>query len=103
MAILHTDDSIMPKRQLAWSSWNYLSSQTIDKRKVVSLSYWMNNLQPLNTTYYFVTINPDQKPQQSKIINQHIFEHPIFNKKAIQAQQNFDKIQGVIPIIVELI
>ena len=26
MAILHTDDSIMPKRQLAWSSWNYLSS-----------------------------------------------------------------------------
>ena len=30
-----------------------------------------------------------------KIINQHIFEHHVFDKKAIQAQQDFDKIQGV--------
>ena len=43
--ILHTDDAIMPKRKTAWSSWNYLSAETKDKRNVVSLSYWMNNLQ----------------------------------------------------------
>ncbi|QIW09618.1 FAD-dependent oxidoreductase [Francisella sp. LA112445] len=94
--ILHTDDAIMPKRKTAWSSWNYLSAETKDKRNVVSLSYWMNNLQPLNTdTDYFVTVNPDQKPDQKKIINEHVFEHPVFDKKAIQAQQQIDKIQGV--------
>ncbi|MED7787448.1 FAD-dependent oxidoreductase [Francisella sp. 19X1-34] len=94
--ILHTDDAIMPKRKTAWSSWNYLSAETKDKRSVVSLSYWMNNLQPLDTnTDYFVTVNPDQKPDQKKIINEHIFEHPVFDKKAIQAQQQIDKIQGV--------
>ncbi len=56
----------------------------------------MNNLQPLDTnTDYFVTVNPDQKPDQKKIINEHVFEHPVFDKKAIQAQQQIDKIQGV--------
>ncbi|AJC49361.1 NAD(P)-binding protein [Allofrancisella guangzhouensis] len=95
-AILHTDDRLMPKRLKAWSSWNYLSKETKDNRKAVSLSYWMNNLQPLKTTKnYFVTINPDEKPEQSKIINEHIFEHPVFDKAAIEAQQNFDTIQGL--------
>lgn len=94
--ILHTDESSMPKRKAAWSSWNYLSAETKDKRKVVSLSYWMNNLQPLDTdTNYFVTVNPDQKPDPKKIINEHNFEHPVFDKKAIQAQKDFDTIQGL--------
>ncbi|QIV94111.1 NAD(P)/FAD-dependent oxidoreductase [Allofrancisella frigidaquae] len=95
-AILHTDEKLMPKRSKAWSSWNYLNKETKDNRKVVSLSYWMNNLQPLKTTKnYFVTINPDEKPEESKIINEHIFEHPVFDKAAIRAQQNFDIIQGL--------
>ena len=93
--ILHTDESIMPKRKKAWSSWNYLSKGADDNRKVVSLSYWMNNLQPLNTkTDYFVTINPDTKPQSSKIINEHDFSHPVFDKQAIQAQSQIKLIQG---------
>lgn len=86
----------MPKRKAAWSSWNYLSAETKDKRDVVSLSYWMNNLQPLDTNIdYFVTVNPDQKPDPQKIINEHTFDHPVFDKKAIQAQKDFDKIQGL--------
>ena len=93
--ILHTDESIMPKRKKAWSSWNYLSKGADDNRKVVSLSYWMNNLQPLNTKIdYFVTVNPDTKPQSSKIINEHDFSNPIFDKQAIQAQSQIKLIQG---------
>lgn len=93
--ILHTDESIMPKRKKAWSSWNYLSKDIDDNRQVVSLSYWMNNLQPLNTsTDYFVTVNPDQKPDASKIINEHNFSHPVFDKKAIDAQAKIPSIQG---------
>ncbi|MBK2240507.1 NAD/FAD-binding protein, partial [Francisella tularensis] len=94
--ILHIDSTIMPKRKTAWSSWNYLSAETKDKRDVVSLSYWMNNLQPLDADIdYFVTVNPDQKPDPQKIINEHTFDHPVFDKKAIQAQKEFDKIQGL--------
>jgi predicted NAD/FAD-binding protein len=93
--ILHTDENIMPKRKKAWSSWNYLSKDLDDSRRVVSLSYWMNNLQPLSTTIdYFVTVNPDQKPDTSKIINEHNFSHPVFDKKAIDAQAKIPSIQG---------
>ncbi|MFT4694464.1 MAG: putative NAD/FAD-binding protein [Francisella sp.] len=93
--ILHTDESIMPKRKKAWSSWNYLSKDINDNRQVVSLSYWMNNLQPLDTNInYFVTVNPDTKPQDSKIINEYNFSHPVFDKKAIQAQSQIELIQG---------
>ena len=93
--ILHTDEAIMPKRKKAWSSWNYLSKDLDDNRQAVSLSYWMNNLQPLDTnTDYFVTVNPDQKPAQDKIINEHDFAHPVFDKKAIEAQAKIPSIQG---------
>ena len=93
--ILHTDETIMPKRKNAWSSWNYLSKDLDDTSKTVSLSYWMNNLQPLDTKKdYFVTVNPEIKPKKSKIINEHIFSHPIFDKKAIKAQKQIELIQG---------
>ncbi len=93
--ILHTDQSLMPKRKKAWSSWNYLNKELDDNRQVVSLSYWMNNLQPLITsTNYFVTVNPDTKPQRSKIINEYDFSHPVFDKEAIQAQSQIEQIQG---------
>lgn len=93
--ILHKDDSFMPKNKNAWSSWIYLSEESKDNKQAVSLSYWMNNLQKLNTKQnYFVTVNPDRQPAKDKIINEHIFEHPLFNKEAIQAQKEFYKIQG---------
>lgn len=101
--ILHTDSTIMPKRKIAWSSWNYLSAETKDKRDVVSLSYWMNNLQPLDTDIdYFVTVNPDQKPDPQKIINEHTFDHPVFDKKPFKLKKNLIKSKGlIIHIIVE--
>ena len=36
----------MPKKKLAWSSWNFL--QNINKKNQFSLTYWMNKLQKLN-------------------------------------------------------
>lgn len=93
--ILHTDKSCMPKRKKAYSSWNYLNKDLDDSRQVVSLSYWMNNLQPLDTNNdYFVTVNPDQKPAENRIINEHDFAHPVFDKKAIEAQAKIPAIQG---------
>ncbi|MDE4955354.1 NAD/FAD-binding protein, partial [Francisella tularensis subsp. holarctica] len=74
----------MPKRKSAWSIWNYLSSENKDKRDVVSLSYCMNKLQPLDADIdYFVKVHPDQKPDPQKIINDHTFDYPVFDKKAI--------------------
>ena len=47
LAVLHTDDSFMPKRRAVWSSWNYIGSA--GSRCSVCVTYWMNRLQPLGT------------------------------------------------------
>lgn len=95
--VLHTDQSFMPKSKKAWSSWIYLSEDTEDQcGQAISLSYWMNNLQPLKTeTPILVTLNPGRRPREETIQNEYEFEHPVFDDAAITAQQKLDTIQGV--------
>ena len=55
-AVLHTDESILPKRRLAWAAWNYHILK--EKRDTAALTYNMNILQSLPTdTTYNVTLN----------------------------------------------
>ena len=57
VATVHTDESIMPKTKLTWSSWNY----RIEKRNETlapTTIYWMNSLQGVSKKKnYFVSIN----------------------------------------------
>ena len=92
-AFLHSDLSFMPKRKKAWASWVYLENDT---QTSVSLSYWMNSLQPLpTTTPVIVTLNPSRPPLPELTYDQHQFEHPLLDKTAIEAQKNIVQIQGV--------
>ncbi|MAF98853.1 MAG: amine oxidase [Micavibrio sp.] len=93
--ILHSDQSFMPKNKKTWASWIYLSEKKQDKNPAVALSYWMNNLQPLNTdTPVIITLNPERRPTQEMIYDEHIFSHPVFDLKAIQAQERIQALQG---------
>jgi predicted NAD/FAD-binding protein len=94
LMVLHSDVNFMPRIKNAWSSWVYLSNSNNSEKKV-SLSYWMNNLQRLDTsTPIIVTLNPAIKPNERLIYDVYEFEHPVFNQKAIDAQKNIFKIQG---------
>lgn len=93
--ILHNDSSFMPKNKKCWSSWVYLSDEKQDKTDNVSLTYWMNNLQPLDTEEpILVTLNPSRRPDEGKIFDEYIFDHPVFNEKAIESQYRISEIQG---------
>lgn len=93
--IVHTDDSFMPRNRKCWASWVYLNEGRRDEKPVVSLSYWMNNLQSLPTqTPVIITLNPARMPQDDKILDRHAFSHPVFNKGAIEAQGRIKDIQG---------
>ncbi len=95
LAILHKDDSVMPKAKKAWASWVYSKNKN-DKINQISVSYWMNNLQNIDKSFpLFVTLNPNQKINQSDIFADIVYEHPIFDKKAIIAQRNSKKAQGI--------
>ncbi len=93
--IVHNDTSFMPRTRGSWASWIYLSEKPVDRQPSVSLSYWMNNLQPLPTqTPVLVTLNPARRPQEALIHDEHVFKHPVFDLPAIRAQKALPAIQG---------
>ena len=91
--ILHSDDSLMPKRKAAWAAWNYLTSGTENSQ--LSVTYWMNKLQSIDKTKpLFVTLNPTERPAAEKTHRIYSYDHPIFDKAAILAQERLGEIQG---------
>ena len=93
-AILHFDESILPVRKSAWSSWNYLLDH--GENDPVALTYNMNILQGLNLPRTFcVTLNSTDNIDEAKIIKHLSYEHPLFTLEGIEAQKQKQKISGV--------
>lgn len=93
--VVHSDESFMPQQRKCWASWVYLSEKRNDDSASVSLSYWMNNLQSLvSERTILVTLNPGRRPAEDTIMDEHVFSHPIFDQKAIDAQARISEIQG---------
>jgi len=87
-ATLHTDESIMPKTKLAWSSWNYRIGKNLP-----STIYWMNNLQHVSSKRnYFVSINDASEAAASKILWESEYTHPLYNVNSIQAQKRLPEL-----------
>jgi uncharacterized protein len=95
-AVLHSDPALMPVRRKTWSSWNYLGTRrpgadTSD----LCVSYWMNRLQGLGPERdLFVTLNPRTPPRPETVIDSVMFDHPLFDADAMQAQRDFWATQG---------
>lgn len=86
-AVLHTDRRLMPKKKLAWSSWNYRVEEK-NGELVPSTIYWMNRLQQVSEEVdYFVSINPSDQLDPKTILKEIDYEHPLFDVAAMQAQQ----------------
>ncbi len=94
-AVLHSDASLMPRRRRLWSSWNYLGQgRGIDA--ALSVTYWMNNLQPLGETSgeLFVTLNPNRDIAAERVVATFDYAHPIFDASAMRAQRELWRLQG---------
>ena len=92
--VLHTDTKLLPKRKLAWASWNYhrLQSQTTP----VAVTYNMNILQGLDCSETFcVTLNNSSAIDESKIIKRLNYTHPVFTKNTLEAQKQHSKLNGL--------
>ena len=85
-AILHSDNTLMPKRRRAWSAWNYHIPE--DNRRHVAVTYNMNILQGLKTRKdYCVTLNCDERIDPQCIVARVQYEHPVYSSEAVAAQQ----------------
>jgi hypothetical protein len=96
IAALHTDESLMPRRQRVWASWNYLGTSGGDAaRRPPCVTYWMNRLQGLpGKTNYFVTLNPPRPPRPGSLLRSETYEHPVFDAAALRAQRRLWELQG---------
>jgi predicted NAD/FAD-binding protein len=96
IAVLHQDVALMPRRRLAWSSWNYLSQGKADQGQAICLTYWMNLLQGMKTRLpLLVSLNPSIAIDPAKILRRMVYRHPQFDAAAMQAQERLAEIQGV--------
>ncbi len=90
IAILHTNEKLMPKKKIAWSSWNSISNE-----KQTCVTYWLNKLQNLKSnTNYFLTLNPIYELKESEIIKKVEFTHPYFNSETLKYQKELNLLQG---------
>lgn len=95
LAVLHSDESFMPKRRAAWASWNYVAPRA-SQREGASFTYWMNRLQNIpDDTPLFVTLNPPRSPRPGTLHHSETYEHPIFDVQAVKAQRRLWELQGV--------
>jgi predicted NAD/FAD-binding protein len=96
VAVLHTDEKVLPSRRKAWAAWNYAraASDQLESTRVC-LHYLLNKLQPLPYSQaVVVSLNPIQAIDAQKIIQTISYAHPVFDLAAIDAQQNMHHIQG---------
>ncbi len=93
LAVLHCDESIMPKNKKVWSSWNtYVDPKNLNKS---SLTYWLNLLQKINCEKnIFLTLNPLKEIPNEKIYKKIEFTHPYYDQKALDNQKNLKNIQN---------
>ena len=93
IAIIHTDETLMPKNKKAWSSWN--SSVNKENTSETSITYWLNLLQNLKTNKnIFLSLNPFLKIDPKKIISKVNFTHPYYDKEALENQNRLKNIQN---------
>lgn len=89
-ATLHHDENALYPNAKVYAAWNYKRSKFSSD---VSLSYWLNTLQNLQTeTNYFVSLN--ETTPLKHVIERVTFEHPQFDMAAITAQERHEEING---------
>ena len=93
MAVIHTDETVMPRNKKNWCSWN--SSMHINNTEKTSVTYWLNQLQNLKINKnIFLTINPFADISKKRILKKVKFTHPYFDNQALDHQKQLNLIQN---------
>ncbi len=90
-AVLHTDESVLPRHRRAWASWNYHLAEPEQTRP--TLTYNMNILQHIKSSQTFcVTLNEDASINPNKVLAQFDYSHPIFTTQRADMQQRHSEV-----------
>ena len=94
---LHTDSSQLPENRKLWSSWNFVREPSYKDARPVSVSYYMNRLQDLETERdYIVTLNTTRSIDESKIVNSTTLTHPLYSFESMATQPRIEEMNGAL-------
>ena len=95
--VMHKDIAQLPKRKLAWASWNYrLKEDASEEQRPASVTYDMNILQRLTAdNTYCVTLNNSEEIENAKILGTYQYAHPQYSAAMVNAQSRRKEICGV--------
>lgn len=92
-AVVHTDAGVLPRRRLAWASWNYYRAP--DSGREASVTYNLNLLQHLESPEPIcVTLNPLRPIRRDKVIGRLSFSHPVFSAEAFAVQGRVEELNS---------
>ena len=93
-AVLHTDESLLPRRRRAWASWNYQIPS--EPAAHATVSYCMNILQHIRSPHTFsVTLNSDARIDPAKVLGRFEYHHPIFTTRRAIMQARHREVLNV--------
>jgi predicted NAD/FAD-binding protein len=91
--VLHTDDSLLPRRRAAQASWNYRLQR--EPGLGVLVTYDMNRLQSLESRRrILVTLNGGDRIAPEHVLRRFAYHHPVLDSAAVAAQKLRGKISG---------
>jgi predicted NAD/FAD-binding protein len=94
VAVLHTDERLLPRRRRAWAAWNYHVPATDETH--ATLTYNMNMLQNIeNHAPFCVTLNETAAIDPDQILYSTVYHHPVYTPETIAAQQRWAEISGM--------
>ena len=92
VAVLHTDEALMPRRKRAWASWNFLRP---GDGGTTPVTYYMNGLQGLSSRDTFcVTLNGERLIDPSKVIRTIEYHHPVYQLGRTAAASRHEELIG---------
>ncbi len=92
--VLHTDTRLLPKRRLAWASWNYRLDG--NRERAAAVTYDMNILQGIQSdTTFCVSLNQNEVIDPAKVLSRHTYAHPQYSLAGVEAQGRWHELLGV--------
>ncbi len=88
--VVHTDSTLMPKKQRDWATFNMILAEG---KRAAMCSVWLNrfhNEWEIDAPI-FQTINPIAKPASARIISQAILQRPVVNANSFEAWRQINQ------------
>jgi uncharacterized protein len=98
VAVLHTDETVMPRAKRVWSSWNYVVDYNGKDLNPYTV-YYMNKLQHVSQKVnYFININGEDKVNPDKMLKVIDYDHPVFTVDAMNTQPDLPRLNEQGPV-----